>query len=129
MSRKNVGNALLSSSCTEHVFAKIADGQPVHDASVLRKAKSEVALEDRKDRQAEVDLLLQYFEMEDQEKSFLAHYVVKPFEVHLYGKESFNFMKILKKTTTVVLHIDATGGVVRKNKMFYYAGKQRQNSS
>ena len=101
----------------------------IRSAAVLRKAKFDLSSLQRysNDNWVELISLQQYYR-----NSVIGLHYIKtkslshnPFIVHLYTENQIKILKLFKDTR-IVLHLDATGSIVRKiepslKKIFYYA--------
>ena len=121
--REKMGNDLLLRSTSEYFYKAKSAGLTTHNHQILRKAKSEISNAQRKADDPLEDLRK---ELESYQDPFLAHLTTGPkplVEVHLHGKLGYTFCQYLKREQTLILHIDATGSIVKgESKLFYYAG-------
>ena len=102
----------------------------IKSASVLRKAKFDLSSLQRYSNDNWSDLInLQQHYQETLVGCHVRGYIQSlghnPFIIHLYTEEQINILKSFKKTS-IILHLDATGSIVRRiepsqKKVFYYA--------
>ena len=102
----------------------------IKSASVLRKAKFDLSSLQRYSNDNWSDLInLQQHYQETlvgcHVRGYIQYLGHNSFIIHLYTEEQINFLKSFKKTS-IILHLDATGSIVRRiepsqKKVFYYA--------
>ena len=121
--RKQMGEMLKNTSVTEYYFHETSKGNRPHLADVLRKAKSETKMGKRYSNDDIIDLVS--MSRGDEEGKQMKKITIFPLEIHSHGQLSYQLCKRLKQESSrLVLHVDATGSVVRwKGKQFYYAGE------
>lgn len=83
----------------------------------LSTAKSETELDSRNSKDIMEDLLLEFKSVEGKDR--LAKFTVYPLEVHIHSDIGYTYCRQLAMASkNLILHIDATGSIVRDDKNF-----------